>query len=311
MMATAGSAGQLHIFLLAGQSNMAGRGRLAQPPEQPAHPNILVFRSADGRAAWEPAAHPLHRDKPAAGCGPGLAFARCALDFLGADAAIGLVPAAVGGSAIARWHPQTGDLFRAAVDASHAAQASALASTGRRPAFAGILWHQGESDAVSVELADAYGAALRSLIAELPRACAPPPLPPLVVGELGLHFLEVRRDADAPDGAPAGRFAHAPRVNGAICAEAARAAATGQPVGVVSARGLAHCGDRLHFGAEAAEQLGARYALRWLQLAGRAHASLSALCSLGALDPPLLVAETTDPQSVVAVAAQSGVAELS
>jgi hypothetical protein len=222
------------------------------------------------------------------------------IDFLGADAAIGLVPAAFGGSAISRWHPLTGDLFHAAVDASHAAQASALRLTGREPTFAGILWHQGESDSVSEELADAYESTLRGLIAELPVACSPaPPLsaPPLILGELGLHFLEVLRDGDAT----AGRFAHAPRVNGAICAEAARAAATGQMVGVVSTRGLEHCGDKLHFGADAAEQLGARYALRWLQLTGRAHTSLCALCALGSLDPPLFVAEIPSSQSAVAV----------
>jgi len=60
-------------------------------------------------------------------------------------------------------------------------------------------------------------------------------------------------------------------VNGAICTVAAAAAAQGRRVGVVSARGLGHRGDRLHFNAEAARTLGERYARCWLSLASAAR----------------------------------------
>src|SRR5687767_2478925 len=50
------------IFLLAGQSNMAGRGKPVEEQDRTAHPRVLVF-SQDGQ--WQPATNPLHWDKPA------------------------------------------------------------------------------------------------------------------------------------------------------------------------------------------------------------------------------------------------------
>lgn len=267
---------RLLIFLLAGQSNMAGRGPMPAPggdePPPGERARIRVWREAEGR--WRQAAHPLHTDKPgAAGVGPGLAFARAVLPQLEAGAMVGLVPSAMGGSAISRWSPESGDLFAAAVRAARAALAATEPHDERsgsgapavrvRPVLAGILWHQGESDAVDPELARAYPCALREVVRRLPAACGAADSP-LLLGELGLGFL---------DAAPGGAFAHAAAVNGAICAAAAEAERAGARVGVVSARGLRDRGDRLHFCAASAELLGRRYAARWLQLARQGAAS--------------------------------------
>lgn len=279
------------VFLLAGQSNMSGRGTLPSPSAAAAFadPRIRVWRGPDG---WAPAADPLHADKPTAGVGPGLAFARAVLARLGEGAEIRLVPAAVGGSEIARWSPRGGDLFDAAAAAARAALAASderdgLARSDEPPKLAGILWHQGESDAVSAALATAYAPALRELLAALPGACGSAGAA-IVLGELGLGFLDTSRG---------GRFEHAPSVNGAICAVVADAVATGARVGLVSARGLVDRGDRLHFSSGSAELLGERYARRWLQLAvPRAVAGAGennaegGLFADGKLDPPLLCA---------------------
>ena len=63
----------VHMFLLAGQSNMSGRGELPEFPEE--KDERLLVLGSDG--TWKTAQHPLHYDKPEkAGVGPGLAFAR-------------------------------------------------------------------------------------------------------------------------------------------------------------------------------------------------------------------------------------------
>lgn len=262
------------MFLLAGQSNMAGRGPLSErcaslaatPDER------IAVLGADG--AWRvPASHPLHWDKPdKVGVGPGLEFARAVVDFLPeGEQRVGLLPYAFGGSELARWAPEGGDLFAAAV-------ASVRRGAEAGGQLVGVLWHQGESDSGSEGDAASYADRLRSVIRELRSQCGLPGVP-MVLGELGVHFLDMAGDA---------RFRFAVRVNRAIAEVAASA---GPGIAVASARGLAHRGDRLHFSAEAADTLGRRYAWQWLQLAGRAHGSLRALLADGGLEPPLLSEE--------------------
>ena len=59
------------IFLLAGQSNMAGRGPITQKHLQEVEdPHILCYLQRE--EVWKAARHPLHADKPEkAGVGPG------------------------------------------------------------------------------------------------------------------------------------------------------------------------------------------------------------------------------------------------
>lgn len=64
------SEGPIAMFLLAGQSNMAGRGEIVESVDNP-----RILATTDG--TWNVARHPLHNDKPEkAGVGPGLSFAR-------------------------------------------------------------------------------------------------------------------------------------------------------------------------------------------------------------------------------------------
>src|SRR5690606_36997915 len=78
----------MEIFLLAGQSNMAGRGEVADEDRQ-ANPRVWMF---DRARAWLPAVDPMHFDKPIAAVGPGRTFGiEVARRF--PDANVGLVPA--------------------------------------------------------------------------------------------------------------------------------------------------------------------------------------------------------------------------
>eukprot|EP00439_Symbiodinium_sp_Y106_P080780 s845_g19.t1 len=246
----------VHMFLLAGQSNMSGRGELPEFPEE--KDERLLVLGSDG--TWKTAQHPLHYDKPEkAGVGPGLAFARGVVDFL--PAPVGLLPCAFGGSEIQRWLAD-GDLFKAAV--AKVERGRALGGVLR-----GILWHQGESDSASQEDASQYAQRLREALRQLRLACGCADAP-IIVGELGMEFLV----GDS--------FAFVETVNKAIIE-----IGEGEPnTSLVSSAGLRHKGDRLHFCSRSANELGRRYAWRWLEMTGHVNLSLRTLVG-SALDPRL------------------------
>eukprot|EP00929_Paragymnodinium_shiwhaense_P097280 TRINITY_DN59020_c0_g1_i11.p1 TRINITY_DN59020_c0_g1~~TRINITY_DN59020_c0_g1_i11.p1 ORF type:complete len:169 (-),score=19.87 TRINITY_DN59020_c0_g1_i11:103-588(-) len=117
----------------------------------------------------------------------------------------------VGGSELERWAPPSdnqkdgGDLFASAV---HRVREGLASSPGCR--LSGVLWHQGESDSGSADLASTY----RQRLVETLRGLATEggwPDVPVVIGELAVHFLDMQNDA---------RFAFAERVNTAIMAAA-------------------------------------------------------------------------------------------
>jgi len=167
----------LHVFVLAGQSNMAGRAEVGEIDRTP-HPRVLTLNADD---EWVIAIDPLHSDKPkVAGVGPGLAFAKEIADR-NPDIRIGLVPTAVGGSAIASWtaggyHEQTGlypwdDAVRRVQVAKEAGEIKA------------ILWHQGESDS-RPERAPMYESKLHDLIHRF-RDLSDDDRLPFIIGQLG------------------------------------------------------------------------------------------------------------------------------
>ncbi|XP_011069748.1 probable carbohydrate esterase At4g34215 [Sesamum indicum] len=98
------------IFILAGQSNMPGRGGLKSgmwdgyvPPECQSSPKILRLNAKN---KWEEARPPLHHDidyLKACGIGPGLSFANSIVKKNLSIGEIGLVPCAIGGTQISEW----------------------------------------------------------------------------------------------------------------------------------------------------------------------------------------------------------------
>ena len=174
----------LDIFLLIGQSNMAGRGLLAEVAEL-SDSRILMLR--DG--SWQHAAEPLHTDKPErAGVGLGSGFA---LELLchAPETTIGLVPCAVGGTPLSRWLPGM-DLYEAALS-----MAKQVCGDGT---MKGILWHQGESDSRK-GLAGIYEARLHELVARF-RAQLEAPEVPFIAGQMGIFkerpWSEAKKQVD-------------------------------------------------------------------------------------------------------------------
>lgn len=222
----------MQLFLLIGQSNMAGRGRVEAEDKVP-HPRVFMMTK---KYAWVPAVDPVHYDKPERiGVGLGSTFARVLANEQ-PEASIGLIPAAFGGSALDEWKPG-GALYNNALDRAKEAMAQ-----GR---LAGILWHQGESDAAP-ELAATYPERFAAMIAQLRKDLGAEDVP-VVVGEIG-HFVK----------------------NGAaINAALAKVPERVTRCALVSAAGLNDQGDDLHFDTPSFRELGRRYAEAWKDLAAR------------------------------------------
>ncbi|KAK1297742.1 putative carbohydrate esterase [Acorus calamus] len=154
------------VFLLAGQSNMAGRGGVHNnvwdhviPPECNPDPSIQRFSAS---LAWEEAHDPLHADIDVygvCGVGPGMSFANAVRESRAPSGGIGLVPCAVGSSSIDDWS-KGGQLYGTLIKRAQAA----VSGGGTIKA---VLWYQGEKDAVSEELARAYQPKMEKFIGDL------------------------------------------------------------------------------------------------------------------------------------------------
>jgi gluconolactonase len=236
-------AAKFHIYLLMGQSNMAGRGKV-EPADQNRDPRILSF---DKSGHWVVATDPLHWDKPAiAGVGPGMGFAR-EMVKLRPDVTIGLVPCAVGGTPLEVWEKDARQHVGALGRARQAAQYGTLK---------GILWHQGESDA-NPHSASTYRQRLTATIAAFRSELAAPDLP-FVVGSLGDFIVA---------GNPL-----AGQINEALQSVSKNTVR----VGFASAAGLGHKGDKVHFDTAAQRELGARYARAMIDVQGAPAADSAA-----------------------------------
>jgi hypothetical protein len=228
-----------HLYLLIGQSNMAGRG-VVGPEEADAHPRVLAL---DRAGAWVPAVDPIHFDKPIAGVGPGPTFGRVMAER-DHVLRIGLIPCAAGGSPITSWTP--GGYWKQTRSHPYDDALDRARLAMREGVLKGILWHQGESDSNERDVApyeDRLGALIGALRSELDA-----PGVPFVCATLGDFFVA--------------RNEWAPAINEVLRGISRRVERTA----CVESGGLEHKGDELHFSAEAARELGRRYAEAMVRL---------------------------------------------
>ena len=164
------------LFILAGQSNMAGRGKVDDIARQ-TNSRILAMNK---KLEWQLAVDPLHWDKSAAGTGIGKPFAEI-IAAKNPGITIGLVPTACGGSSIKSWVPgATHDQTKSKPwdDAIERAKLAMKDGT-----LAGILWHQGESDSNPKASGD-HEKELEDLINRFRTELNAPDLP-FIIGQLG------------------------------------------------------------------------------------------------------------------------------
>ncbi len=226
-----------HIYILMGQSNMAGRGEVTGQDAKQQHPRVLMLNQAGD---WVIARHPIHFDKPkVAGVGPGLAFGM-GMAEANPDVLIGLVPCAVGGTSIAKWMPGAYDKATDTHpydDAERRIRKAMEVGTVK-----GIIWHQGEGDSHE-KSAQLYLDNLRNLIHMVRKLVGNPKLP-FVVGQLARYrsnYQLVNNELDKLEDVEPN-------------------------TAVVSSEGLWHKGDGTHFDSPSASELGRRFAQGMLKL---------------------------------------------
>ncbi|XXX75621.1 sialate O-acetylesterase [Sorangium sp. So ce134] len=221
-----------HVFLLLGQSNMAGYPK-ALDADRTENPRIKVlgFDDCDGtgrvEGAWDIAAPPLHECWNGA-IGPGDYFSRTILDRYPAQDSVGLVPSAISGERVETFMKAGGSKYDWILSRAKAAQEIG-------GVIEGILFHQGESNCGD----PAWPGKVKTLVSDL-RADLGIGDVPFLAGEL-LHSGSCARHNSLVNQLP-GMIANAH---------------------AVSAEGLAiDPADtwNLHFGHDAQVTLGIRYA---------------------------------------------------
>lgn len=221
------------IFLLAGQSNMAGRG-LVEPRDTLPNPRILTVNQHDEIVL---AKEPLHYYEPTrTGLDCGMSFAKTLLMTVPADVSILVVPAAVGGSSIQQW---LGD--------STYREVRLLTNMRKKIAVArkvgvvkGILWHQGETNAMNGLEVEQHADNLK---------------------KLATIFRDIGGDAQLPFlMAELGSFSKFPEAFMKLNAQLVAYAKTDPFSLLIRTSDLKHKGDSLHFDAEGQRQMGERFA---------------------------------------------------
>lgn len=212
---------RLHLYLLIGQSNMAGRakydGELAKP--------IPRAHLLNGKDEWEEAKNPLNiystirKGEGMQKLGPGYGFATAMLKKDSSNE-IGLIVNAKGGTKIEQWKKGT-KFYDEAIRRTKIAMKDGT--------LKGILWHQGESNQGNP---DEYLEQLETLVKDLRKD----------LGVKDLPFI-------------AGQVNDVPKINEAIAELPKKVDATSY----VSSEGL-KCTDRWHFDTASALLLGERYA---------------------------------------------------
>jgi hypothetical protein len=192
----------VHVFLLAGQSNMVGADARAEridtfPPFLGAGgpQESVLYRYSVGNiesVGWE-ALRPVRGGE----FGPELTFARKIKPAL--RGRIAIVKCAVGGTTLAvQWDPDTGPLYAKAIGLTRSALAD-LRAHGLKVSLDGVLWHQGENDMLSAPFRERYEERLVRFIARVREDLGEPGLK-FYIGEIsdkGIWGLDNRANMTA------------------------------------------------------------------------------------------------------------------
>ena len=225
---------KLDVYLLIGQSNMAGRAPYGKEDAGPIDRCYLL----DDKDQWEPARNPLNRHSTIRKAlkfqkmGPGYGFSKAMLEK-NKGISIGLVVNARGGTSIEEWKKGS-QYYNEALSRTKEAQ-----KTGT---LKGILWHQGESDS---QMPNEYLEKLKNLISDLRRDLDMAELP-FVAGQVFYH---------------AEKKSHTKQLNDQIAKLPAEVPFTG----CVSSDNLTTLDDT-HFDSPGMKLLGQRYAEEMLRV---------------------------------------------
>lgn len=225
------------VFMMAGQSNMAGRG-FVEPQDTVSSERILTLNKSNEIIL---AKEPLNFYEPTMnGLDCGFSFAKELLKQVPDNVSILLVPTAVGGSSISKW---VGDSIHRNVQlrTNFYDKINLAKEYG---SIKGILWHQGESDA-NKNCIPEYENRLSHLFSTF-RAYAGNKKLPILIGELGSYSNNKSNWL-------------------LINAQIENYAATHKYTYLISTSDLINRGDHLHFDSQSQREMGQRFAHAYLK----------------------------------------------
>ncbi len=224
---------EMLLILLAGQSNMAGRG---EPEAEDLIPVENVY-ALNENMKWVPAIEPVTFDREnIRGVSPGRTFAKY-ISKLFPDRKIGIIPAAVGGTPISSWKINGKDIHS---DKHPYDDAVIMAKNAQRYGrIIAVLWHQGENDAAQKNTE--YAKDLTEVVNNFRKDLDLAPDIPFICGELG-RFLSTETFARE------------------LINQATQNVVKTLPcMGYVTTENLTDKGDALHFNTQSQKILGERY----------------------------------------------------
>lgn len=224
---------KFYLVLLAGQSNMAGRG-VIESQDKVAHPRVLMLNR---QGEWVPAVDPVHYDKSAAGVGPGRTFG---IELAESDPTItvGLIPSGCGGSPISSWQP--GGYWDQTKSHPYDDAIARARKAMKNGTLKVILWHQGEADCGAKNSA-LYFDRFKTLVERFRKDLGNDKLP-VVVGQLSQF--------------PGEKW---PRGRHNVDAAQRKVVETMQPAAFAESTGFTSNPDRIHFDAASQRAFGKRY----------------------------------------------------
>jgi hypothetical protein len=223
------------IFIMAGQSNMAGRG-FVEPQDTIPNTRVLTLNKDN---KWVIAKEPLHFYQPAlTGLDCGMSFALELLKSAGDSITIGLVPCAVGGSSVDNWLDDKA-FNEVELSRNFKERTKVALKSGKIKA---ILWHQGESDA-SVEKIYKYKSSIETLFRRFRKVVGNDSLP-IIMGELGSYYYPEDQQA----------------LWDSINVQIRSIATKGSNCFWIPTDDLTPNEDRIHFNSASQRELGRRYA---------------------------------------------------
>lgn len=224
-------------FLMAGQSNMAGRGEFGEV--EPIN-NNKCFMLRMGR--WQPMSEPINPDRalldPTWHSGVSLAASFADSFAKHFDKEVGLIPCADGGTKISQWQP--GEILF-----DHAVMMTKLAM--RTSNFGGIIWHQGEADSKYFDeevYSKMFLNTMNGFRKELGENI------PIIIGEISENISEGWGIKFAPD---MNRLLHKLANSIPNCK-------------IASSNGLELKSDGIHFVSKSAREMGRRYFEKYLEI---------------------------------------------
>ncbi|UAY51141.1 sialate O-acetylesterase [Ferruginibacter albus] len=227
----------LWVFIMAGQSNMAGRGFVEPQDTLPDNRIFTINKNGDLIIAKEP----LHFYEPSqTGLDCGLSFGKELKKHISDSISILLIPTAVGRSSITQWINDS--TFRNVTLLSNFKQKVKIAQN--YGLIKGILWDQGETDAESLSDIDLYKDRLKTLFIKFRNEIGNNSTP-VLIGQLGSFSTNITNYQ---------------KLNEQID----KYVSSDSNASIITTKDLIDRGDKIHFNSSSQRILGQRFADKFM-----------------------------------------------